>query len=81
MTERKTAVTPLLTHWSYCNPALSHRYHDGPTPITNQTNATHQEVRVQSSTFNTSATFEHFEIFDSNSTRVSKLFRYAKVRK
>ena len=23
----KTAVTPLLTHWSYCSLALSHRYH------------------------------------------------------
>ena len=22
----KTAVTTLLTHWSYCSPALSHRY-------------------------------------------------------
>ena len=26
MAYRKTAVTPLLTHWSYCNLALSHRY-------------------------------------------------------
>ena len=25
MAERKTAVTPLLTHWSYCSRALSHR--------------------------------------------------------
>ena len=27
MTWCKTAVTPLLTHWSYCSLALSHRYH------------------------------------------------------
>ena len=28
MTQCKTAVTPLLTHWSYCSLALSHQYHD-----------------------------------------------------
>ena len=27
MAKCKTAVTPLLTHWSYCSLALSHRYH------------------------------------------------------
>ena len=38
MAERKTAVTPLLTHWSYCSLTLSHRYylswthHYGATP-------------------------------------------------
>ena len=26
----KTAVTPLLTHWSYCSLALSQRYVEGP---------------------------------------------------
>ena len=26
MAQHKTAVTPLLTHWSYCSPALSHRF-------------------------------------------------------
>ena len=26
MAYRKTAVTPLLKHWSYCSLALSHRY-------------------------------------------------------
>ena len=26
MAQRKTAVTPLLTHWSYCSLALSHQY-------------------------------------------------------
>ena len=26
MAQPKTAVTPLLTHWSYCSLALSHRY-------------------------------------------------------
>ena len=29
MAQRKTAVTPLLTHWSYCSIALSHRYIHG----------------------------------------------------
>ena len=28
MASCKTAVTPLLTHWSYCSLALSHRYHN-----------------------------------------------------
>ena len=27
MALRKTAVTPLLTHWSYCSLALSHQYY------------------------------------------------------
>ena len=27
----KTAVTPLLTHWSYCSLALSHRYYPNLT--------------------------------------------------
>ena len=27
MAKCKTAVTPLLMHWSYCSLALSHRYH------------------------------------------------------
>ena len=26
MVWRQTALTPLLTHWSYCNLALSHRH-------------------------------------------------------
>ena len=26
MVKRKTAVTPLLTHWSYCCLAISYRY-------------------------------------------------------
>ena len=30
MTQCKTAVTPLLTHWSYCSLALSHRYSHVP---------------------------------------------------
>ena len=29
MAQSKTAVTPLLTHWSYCSLALSQRYEDG----------------------------------------------------
>ena len=29
MAKGNTAVTPLLTHWSYCILALSHRYNDG----------------------------------------------------
>ena len=28
MAKCKTAVTPLLTHWSYCSLVLSHRYHE-----------------------------------------------------
>ena len=35
MAKCKTAVTPLLTHWSYCSLALSHRYYHW------QTNGTH----------------------------------------
>ena len=30
MAQRKTAVTPLQTHWSYCSLALSHRYRSVP---------------------------------------------------
>ena len=28
MTQCKTAVTPVLRHWSYCSPSLSHRFND-----------------------------------------------------
>ena len=33
MAQRKTAVTPLLTHWSYCSPALNHQYTIHPMKI------------------------------------------------
>ena len=58
-TYRKTAVTPLLTYWSYCSLALSHRY-SGMTYMSAIKLACHAPWISRSSSWGFSGSFSKF---------------------
>ena len=68
MAQRKTAVTPLLTHWSYCSLTLSHRYEVCPVLQYTPQNMHRVLMNFLSYTVNSGCCISNFHISELSDT-------------